>query len=127
MQITIPIHSFIDVITNSSTEIYICTHNKTIEYAKEIIDSILACAGSELKADNLFDFFIEQKCMDCCEYGDKCKCEERAEENYNGYSESQLIIRAKATEPSNPTFQIAADILTDRLAQLFDTSACYEG
>lgn len=53
-------HSFIDVITNSSTEIFVSTHGKTIEYAKELINDLLKVAGSEKTADDLFEFKIEK-------------------------------------------------------------------
>ena len=37
----IPIHSFIDVITNSSTEVYNNAHDKSVEMAKGILAKIL--------------------------------------------------------------------------------------
>lgn len=49
-------HSIIDVITNSSTEIFISSNNKTIEVAKEFINSLLKATGSKKEADDLFDF-----------------------------------------------------------------------
>lgn len=52
--IKIPIHSFINVITNSSTEIYIMATEKTIETIKEIVNSLLSIGGSELTCDDLF-------------------------------------------------------------------------
>ena len=52
-------HSVIDVITNSSTEIYTCTHGKTIEYMKELINSILKAGGSKKKAEDLYEFRVE--------------------------------------------------------------------
>lgn len=52
----IPIHSFVDVITNSSSELFICATKSTIEMVKEIIDSFLMTMGSDKKSTDLFDF-----------------------------------------------------------------------
>lgn len=57
-KLVIPIHSFIDVVTNSSTSIYVGCHDNTIEYAKELIDTLLQVAGSDKKVDDLFTFEI---------------------------------------------------------------------
>jgi len=57
-EIAVPIHSFIDVVTNSSTSIFVGCHGNTIKYAKELIDSILRVAGSDKRAEELFEFQI---------------------------------------------------------------------
>lgn len=54
--IKIKIHSLVDVITNSSTTIYVQCHDNTIKYAKELIDIFLQATGSNKKADDLFTF-----------------------------------------------------------------------
>lgn len=55
----IKFHSFVDVITNSSTTIYMqCTDN-TIALTKELIDSLLQVSESDKKAEDLFDFSIK--------------------------------------------------------------------
>ena len=51
----IPYHSFIDVITNSSTEIFVSCHGKTKETLFALINSLLAVAESDKKAEDLFD------------------------------------------------------------------------
>lgn len=57
-KISINFHSIVDVITNSSTVIYVqCTSN-TIKMTKELINSILNIAKSDKMADDLFDFKI---------------------------------------------------------------------
>lgn len=38
-------HSFVDVITNSSTELFVCDTDKTIEMVEEIIQSIVDSTG----------------------------------------------------------------------------------
>jgi len=54
MTYKIQIHSFIDVITNSSTEIFITTNKKALEFAKSLVDKILKLA----KVNGSFDDFF---------------------------------------------------------------------
>ena len=54
MQLIIPVHSFVDTITNSSTEIYVSATEKTIETLKKIVNDTLAIAGSTLSCKDLF-------------------------------------------------------------------------
>ena len=53
-EIRIHIHSFIDIITNSSTEIYVQASEHTIKNIKSLVDSILSIGGSPLKCDDIF-------------------------------------------------------------------------
>ncbi len=53
------IHSFIDVITNSSTETFLCAHSGSVDMTKEVIDEILRLSGCEKTADDLFEFVFE--------------------------------------------------------------------
>jgi len=57
-KIKVPIHSFVDTITNSSTVIYVQPHENTIEMAKELINTILKMACMDKTADELFRFSI---------------------------------------------------------------------
>lgn len=57
-KIIIPIHSFIDVITNSSTSVYVGCHDNTIKFAIELIDDILRISGIDKKAEDIFEFKI---------------------------------------------------------------------
>lgn len=50
----ITIHSFVDLITNSSTELYIEATQRTIDTIKEIINNLLSLGGNSYTADNLF-------------------------------------------------------------------------
>ena len=54
--ITIPVHSIVDVITNSSTVIYTYCTTNTITFIKEVIDSVLRAGGSDKTADDLYEF-----------------------------------------------------------------------
>ena len=53
-KITINVHSFIDIITNSSTEIYVQATEQTVKNLIALIDSVLAIGGSKLKCDDVF-------------------------------------------------------------------------
>jgi hypothetical protein len=53
--ITLKLHSIIDVITNSSTEIYTYVGKYSIDKAYELLNEILKIAGSDKKAEDLFD------------------------------------------------------------------------
>jgi len=55
-KIVLNVHSFNDVITNSSSEIFVNCNNKTIEAVKTLINYFLEKGGSTKKADDLFVF-----------------------------------------------------------------------
>ncbi len=59
MEIKIPIHSVIDVITNSSTEIFTFVKDNAVELCHEAINEILKVSGSDKKSEDLFDVYIE--------------------------------------------------------------------
>ncbi len=56
----ISFHSFVDVITNSSTVIYVGCGDNTIKLAKELITSLLKVAGLNKTADDFFEFTVVQ-------------------------------------------------------------------
>ena len=51
----ISLHSFIDVITNSSTSIYVMADKESVKTVKELINQILKKWGSDKKCDDLFE------------------------------------------------------------------------
>ena len=53
-KLAIRIHSFIDIITNSSTEIYVQATEQTVQNLIALIDSVLAIGGSKLKCADVF-------------------------------------------------------------------------
>lgn len=53
--IVINIHSFIDVITNSSTEIYCNAKDNALEMIEEVVQKVLTAAGSDKKFSDLFE------------------------------------------------------------------------
>lgn len=54
----VPVHSFLDLVTNSSTEIFISANEATIKALKDLINNILKAGGSEVTADMMFDFTL---------------------------------------------------------------------
>jgi len=80
MKVIIPIHSVIDVITNSSTEIFTNASSNSPKLMKDVINSILQVAGCDKTADDLFD--IELKTVP----SDIGCIIERAEENEYQFS-----------------------------------------
>lgn len=60
--IKIPIQSASDVITNSSSEVYLATTGS--KYVKELIDTLLELGGSDYTCDELFDIIDSDDC-DC--------------------------------------------------------------
>lgn len=108
MKIKLNVHSFVDVITNSSTEIYIQVGQHTVDFLKRIVDGILKVAKSELTADEMFIFDISDE-----------------EENYNGMSDSYLTVTPK--EGMSDDVRKIADDITNNLRGIFYVDGCYNG
>lgn len=64
------IHSVVDVITNSSTQIYTQADSGSIKVIKDLVNSFLKFAGDERVADDLFTFelYCEQEHEMLCEH-----------------------------------------------------------
>ena len=60
-KLTVNLHSFVDVITNSSTVIYTGVQENAIDAMKGIINEVLRAAGSEKTSDDLFDISVSNK------------------------------------------------------------------
>jgi hypothetical protein len=52
--VLIAVHSMVDLITNSSSEIFVAANDKTVKTIQQIVDHLLALGGSEKKAKDLF-------------------------------------------------------------------------
>jgi hypothetical protein len=59
MELRVNVHSMIDVITNSSTEIFLIMKNNAVKGMFEIIDEILKVGESGYKATDLFTVNLE--------------------------------------------------------------------
>ena len=107
----IKLHSFVDLITNSSTEIYIEATERTLASVKELVNDLLILTdpGTKLTADDLFTFELE---------------DEEDQDDYNNYPTRSLIIKAK--EESQERAVKIAKVLSN-LTGLFSMEACYNG
>jgi hypothetical protein len=63
-KLALPIHSVVDVITNSSTQIYVQFNESALTTVKELIDNLLSIGGSILKSDDLFEFEIYDESLE---------------------------------------------------------------
>lgn len=106
-KITIKIHSFIDIITNSSTEIYVCADEGTVNCIKKLVDSILKAGKSDKRFDDLFEIGLG----------------EEEEHEWVGYSTCEVFVHSNLEDEDA---KYAADILSD-LTGIFDINAAYNG
>ena len=79
--IKINIHSLIDVITNSSTEIFVNSHANTIKYFKELIEDLMKCMNVEGKAEDYFELYIDEDSIET--------------EDEDDYKIKNLVIKSK--------------------------------
>jgi|GEM_PF-5269719 len=130
----IAVHSLVDVITNSSTVIYVQVHDKTVKFMKEFIDYFLKKSGSKKTADQLFEFKMEMDPdlksdrisdimdeEDCTEARALQILEEKLKDgdftDCNGYDKRQLVLVPKdgskdtlnATEWVQKIFEVDAN------------------
>ena len=103
----IPVHSFVDLITNSSTEIYIQATTKTVESVKEIINNLLKVNGSGYTADDLFEISLFNSSL-----ADRIRWDgEDANTEEDDYDNIELKVKAKDSD----------DELTSATANLLST------
>lgn len=105
-RLVIRTHSVVDVITNSSTVIYSQADEGTITSVKDLVNALLKIGGSELTADDLFEFKLDSE-----------------DKNYEGYQDVALIVTVKT---DNEYAKIAGNIL-NKLDDLFYREASYDG
>ena len=94
MQVVIPVHSFMDVVTNSSSETFVTVDEKALKTIKEILNALLTAGGSKKTVEDLFTFeLLNVKPWD---FSDEDWNEEDIgpQPNYN-----KLIVKAK--DPKN--------------------------
>ena len=53
------IHSFVSWISNSSTEVYVSPYTDSLDTIRNIINNVLEAAGSDKKADDLYDIYFK--------------------------------------------------------------------
>jgi hypothetical protein len=104
----IRIHSFVDLITNSSTELFISASQHTLDGVKSIINAVLKMGESRLTADDLFTFELAKDEDSYGDYGDK------------------MTLTVKSNNPESPEGKAAAKVLSN-LTGLFTIDAEYNG
>lgn len=120
----INVHSLVDLITNSSSEIFVCANNKSVETIKQLIDAILILGDSKLKCDDLFDINlivdqinIEDKYLcnirlDDPKYGDDIREKiEESEENGERYFNVLIDVKSKINNDS-PQMKTVIELLS---------------
>jgi hypothetical protein len=83
MKLLLKIHSIIDVITNSSTEIFTFANNDAVEKAYEMLNEILKISNSDKKAEDLFNIRIVPDISQIDNYICKIEDIEEAESIFN--------------------------------------------
>ena len=151
--VNIPIHSFVDLITNSSSEIFIAANKGTIIAIKKLVNHLIKATtkvviddnGNEVQsisANDLFNFDITYPCYDenCNEVGltRKEMSDKRKElseiicnnwelydvnDSANEYISSSMRVTVK--DSTNKHAVEAAKILSS-LSELFDINSTYQ-
>ena len=150
MTLIIPIHSFVDLITNSSSEIFVSADENTVKAVKKLIDNILKASGSDKTADDLFEISLGYEVTDNETYdnkfvtkaefekieetyqewedGDQRRAEPRFQPRYSDgdYRNSNILVTVKDDVPSEQkaAAKAAAKTLSD-LTGLFQIDASY--
>lgn len=127
----INVHSFVDLITNSSTEIYIHATDRTVTAIKTIVNNLLQIAGSSKTCDDLFAVELDyvhykEYYSDYYDTGDE-RLQLPPEEFYDRMNEDGLrgSLRVKVTPLiSGEQAKETAGILAS-LSGLFDKEARY--
>lgn len=105
----IPIHSFVALITNSSTEIYVAVDQSTIDTIKELVNSLLRLGGcATVTCDDLFDISMT---------------EPKTAGQYESFTQNGLVVTPKGGTADHV---IAGRILAS-LDNLFSINAEYNG
>jgi hypothetical protein len=73
--LTINIHSFVDLITNSSTEIFISARENSSQAIINLIDSLLLLGGGKYRTSDLFDVrnTVSMDCYDITDHKEEIK------------------------------------------------------
>lgn len=108
--IIIRVHSFVDIITNSSSEIFVEANQNTVNNVKNLVNSLLALAGSRSTCDDLFELELVNR-------------NEGEEEWTPDYPEVDLKVTPKV---SDKEAEVAAKILSG-LTEIFNIESTYNG
>ena len=129
--IIIPVHSFVDLITNSSSEIFAVANKGTITTIKKLVKNIIAATGGTGTADSLFTFELVYRVYDPdCDVAfmsekeiaaKKAKLEKQKKNDdesgwtfpdEDGDSTTVTAVRVTAKDTSNDAAKAAAKVLS---------------
>lgn len=105
MKITIPVHSVIDLITNSSSETFVTATDKAVNTIKEILSEFLSSVGDTRSVDEIFSVDLVYDGYD-------------KDDNYTAivgtseYAPSYVVVALKVNE-ENPRYAKLAKLMTD--------------
>lgn len=143
----IPIHSFVDLITNSSSEVFVSASQKSVDTVKELVGNLLALSGCPVQPEELFSFELvntyrardyrdvelsKEEYLKELETPDNRFLEKdgspiNSEDGYeNEYGGTMSSIRVTALDPNSPKAKEVAKVLSS-LDNLFDLEATYNG
>lgn len=115
--IDLPIHSFVDLITNSSSETYCCATRQTITIAKKLVNLFLMASNSPHKAEDIFNFDLV---VDGEDYDEKTRKYVEVTEVFTGdpevnclYNPVRLRIKVKPEWKDSPTEKAMAEVLVE--------------
>ena len=114
--IILRVHSVIDVITNSSSEIYVEATQHTIKNVKELVDNLFKLTGSTIKCDDVFDISLKNL---------RDTEDEDEDEDEDEYAQVDLVVTPKEGVGSEEA-KIAARILSS-LTSIFSIESAYNG
>ena len=112
----IPLHSFVDLITNSSSEIFISATDSTVTAIRKLVDSLLLAGGSKFTVDEMFEITLE----------DNPHYEKEDQDYYErdlGQRKQVVVIKTKI---DSPAASAAAGILAN-LTESFFIQERYNG
>ena len=102
----IPVHSFMDVITNSSSETFVAANDKTVVAAKAIIDLFLEQSGMSEKSDDVFTV----EAVYVSRWADDIPLEDRPEVD-EGAEDAISVLRVKVKPSYSGRFEKLATVM----------------
>lgn len=125
IKLLIPIHSFVDLITNSSTEIYVSATDQTVKAVNSLIQNMLSIADTSLKASDVFEVSLQAIVQDPKTYEETLTPISSADEAKDNKISRELSIVVKEPYTNNEAAKKVAKTLAD-LSSTFIIEEQYE-
>lgn len=140
--IHIPVHSFVDLITNSSSETFISASGATVDAMKEIVAALLRVGGSSQSVEDVVHIGLDMTvCNKWTDWNDETfasdedldqwlkakhgkSLEEIRNKDYDFRTKEELIITPK--DPANPDHVKVASLLKSIIGT-YDISSEWNG